>query len=80
MVRLCVAYILSRQPITVKGSPKRYRDYIYIDDVIDAYWWCLSNPKTFGRSYNVAVGKKVTLKGLIDAELTAFEHNPSSIR
>lgn len=77
MVSIYMAYILKNQPVTVKGSPKRYRDFVYVDDVVDAYMKCLNNPKTFGRIYNVAFGKKTTVKQLIDEELKAFGHNPS---
>ena len=76
MVSIFLAYILRKQDLIVKGSPDRYRDIIYIDDVIDAYMACLENPATFGKSYNVATGKKTTVGELIDAELRAFGYAP----
>lgn len=76
MVSIFLAYILRKQDLIVKGSPDRYRDIIYIDDVIDAYLTCLDNPATFGKSYNVATGKKTTVGELIDAELRAFGYAP----
>ena len=76
MVSIFLAYILRKQELLVKGSPDRYRDIIYIDDVIDAYMACLDNPETYGKSYNVATGKKTTVGGLIDAELRAFGYAP----
>ena len=76
MVSIFLAYILRKQELIVKGSPDRYRDIIYIDDVIDAYMACLDNPATFGKSYNVATGKKTTVGELIEAELRAFGYGP----
>ena len=76
MVSIFLAYILRKQDIIVKGVPERYRDIIYIDDVIDAYMACLDNPATFGKAYNVATGKKTTVGELIDAELRAFGYAP----
>ena len=76
MVSIFLAYILKKQEIIVKGTPDRYRDIIYIDDVIDAYMACLDNPATYGRAYNVATGRKTTVGELIDAELRAFGYKP----
>jgi len=78
MVSIYMAYILKKQEILVKGSPRRYRDFIYIDDVIEAYMKCLDNTSTFGKSYNVASGTKTHVQDLLDAELEAFGYNPSS--
>jgi len=77
MVSIYMAYIVKGQPVLVKGSPKRFRDIVYIDDVIEAYMKCWNNPKTFGKVYNVATGKKTTVKELLKAELKAFGYNPA---
>ena len=76
MVSIFMAYILKKQDIVVKGAPDRYRDIIYIDDVIDAYLACLDNPATYGKAYNVATGRKTTVGELIAAELRAFGYGP----
>jgi UDP-glucose 4-epimerase len=39
---------------------------------------CLDNPATFGKTYNVASGKKIYVRDLLHAELKAFEYNPLS--
>lgn len=76
MVSIYMAYILKNVEIPVKGSPDRYRDFIYVDDVIDAYLACLDNPKTFGKSFNLASGAKTHVHELIRAELVAFGLDP----
>ena len=76
MVSIFLAYILRKQDLIVKGTPDRYRDIIYIDDVIDAYMACLDNPATFGQSYNVGTGRRTTVGELIDTELRAFSYAP----
>lgn len=75
MVSIFLAFILRGQELVVKGSPDRYRDIIYIDDVIDAYLACLDSPVTHGRAYNVGTGKRTTVGELVDAELAAFGHS-----
>ena len=78
MVSIYMAYILKNEPVTVKGSPDRYRDLVYIDDVVMAYMKCLDNKKTFGKSYNVGSGRKTTVRELVHAELAAFGYDPAA--
>lgn len=77
MVSIYMAYILKKQEILVKGSTARYRDIIYIDDVIEAYMRCLDDPQAFGKTYNVATGIKTHVRDLLDAELKVFRYAPS---
>jgi UDP-glucose 4-epimerase len=76
MVSIYMAFILKGHELVVKGSPERYRDIVFIDDVVDAYMACLDNPTTYGQSYNVGTGRKTTVAELIDAELQAFGLRP----
>jgi len=77
MVSIYMAYILKNEPILVKGSADRYRDLVYIDDVVNAYMGCLENPNTYGKSYNVASGIRTTVGELLSEELKAFGQKPS---
>lgn len=76
MVSIYMAYILKGEEILVKGSPNRYRDLVYIDDVIDAYMMCLNNPSSFGKVYNVASGIRTHVRDLLSAEISAFGYDP----
>ena len=78
MVSIYLSFLLRGQELVVKGPPERYRDIIYIDDVVDAYLACLDNPTTHGKSYNVGTGRKTTVGELVEAELAAFGHTRSS--
>lgn len=77
MVSIYMAYILKGEELLVKGSPDRFRDLVYIDDVINAYVMCLNNPKSYGKAYNVASGERTHVKELLNAELKAFGYDPS---
>jgi len=76
MVSIFMAYILKNERILVKGSPDRYRDFIYIDDVIDAYMGCLDNPASFGKTYNIASGIRTNIRELLYEELKALDYDP----
>jgi UDP-glucose 4-epimerase len=78
MVSIYMAYILKKEEILIKGSPDRYRDFIYIDDVINAYMGCLENPKSYSKTYNVGTGVKTTVKELLDVEIKAFGYDINS--
>lgn len=72
MVSIYMAYLLKGEPVLVKGSGKRFRDFVYIDDVVDAWMTALDNPKSFGKIYNLGSGKKTLVEELIRAEIKAF--------
>jgi UDP-glucose 4-epimerase len=72
MVSIYMAYILKNQPIHVKGSKERFRDFTYIDDVVDGWMTVLDKPKTFGGIYNLAGGEKTTVGVLVEKEIKAF--------
>lgn len=50
--------------IKVKGSTKRFRDFIYIDDVVDAWYKMAKDKKNYNKIYNLGSGKKTTLDNL----------------
>jgi len=65
MVSIYLAQALSRRKILVKGSLNRFRDFIYIDDVIDIWLKsCIGNFKNF--SLNIGSGKKTYVKSVLE--------------
>lgn len=77
MVSIYLAYLAKDEPITVKGSLDRFRDYVYIDDVVDAWIACLGNPDCHGRVYNLGTGTKTLVKELLPQLITAWGQDPS---
>lgn len=76
MVSIFLAYLLKRKPIHVKGSKERFRDFIYIDDVVNAWLLALNNPVTYGKTYNLATGKKTLIGTLVEEEIRSFGFDP----
>ena len=78
IVSIFLAYLLNGEEIWVKGSGDRFRDFVYIDDVVDA--WCLSleNPNTYGKTYNLAMGGKTLVRTLVKKEIALFGKNPET--
>ncbi len=65
IVSIFLDLIRNKNNIDVNGSLKRFRDLIYIDDVIKALILTLKDKKNFNQIYNVGTGKKTTVKKLI---------------
>ncbi len=57
------------------GDPTPMRDFIYVDDHVDAYLTCLNNSKAKGEVFNFCTGRDISIKGLIEliSKLTGFK-------
>lgn len=76
MVSIFLAYLLSGQELLVRGSMDRYRDFIYIDDLVSGWLAALDNPASWGKTYNLAAGSPTRVKELIRGLLRAFDKDP----
>ena len=65
MVSIYMYYFMKDKPVIVKGSKDRFRDFTYIDDIVDAWVKAIDAPKTYGKKYNLAAGKKTTVEKLL---------------
>lgn len=72
MVSIYLAYLLSGAPVPVTGSLERFRDIIYIDDVVDAWQAAVERPATPSMVYNLGAGRPVTVRELLAYEIEAL--------
>jgi nucleoside-diphosphate-sugar epimerase len=47
---------MENKPITIFGEGKQLRDYIYVDDIVDAFLQATANPKSSGEIINLGSG------------------------
>jgi len=66
MVSIYLSYFMKNIPVLVKGDKKRFRDFIYIDDVVDVWIQSIDLEISFGKAYNLATGKKTTVEVLLN--------------
>lgn len=71
MVSIFMSYIAKNAPIHVRGSKDRFRDFIYVDDVVDAFLHSLDTNAS-GKIYNVCTGIKTHVWELLDGIVAAF--------
>lgn len=66
MLSIFLTQALKTKKVIVKGSSDRFRDFVYIEDVVNAFIKCEKEPKSFGKIYNVASSRKTTVRQLLE--------------
>ncbi len=77
MASIYMSYVARKEPILVRGSQDRFRDFSYVDDVTDAFYRCLDE-RAVGKIYNVASGRKTYVRDIIEIIIKAFGADPAS--
>lgn len=78
MVSIYLAYVLQGPYVLVKGSLDRFRDFVYIDDVVDGWLAAVDNPKSRGKVYNLASGRKTLVRELLPELIRAWGDDPET--
>ena len=66
MVSIYLASLLKKSKIVVKGSLNRFRDLIYIDDVVEIWIEALKNKKMQNRIINLGTGQKIKVIKMLE--------------
>jgi len=77
MVSIYLAYVAGGLPILVRGSRERFRDFVFIEDMVDAWIAALDAPVAFGKIYNLGTGRRTTVAELLETLLRAWGLDPS---
>ena len=73
IVSIYLSYIKDGNYLPVKGSLKRFRDLIYLDDVVSAWILCLKNNKIKNQIFNLGSGKKTYIRDLINEIIKIYD-------
>lgn len=65
MVSIYVAQALATGRIEVKGSLERFRDFIFIDDVVEAWFRATTQSSALCKTFNLGTGVKTTVQNLL---------------
>jgi UDP-glucose 4-epimerase len=65
VISLIMESFKNKQNFSVFGNGEQSRDFIYVDDVVEALEVVASSKNTYGEVYNIGTGEKVTLNRLI---------------
>lgn len=72
-----LAYLLRGEPVMVKGSFERARDFVFIDDVVDAWVRAIDRPITGSPIYNLGSGVLTTVRELLRQLILAVGEDPN---
>lgn len=75
MASIYMAQLINQNSIHVMGSGDRFRDFIYIDDVVEAFISCLKYKQSYNEIINVGTGIKTSVKNLINSLLDTSKKN-----
>jgi UDP-glucose 4-epimerase len=64
--------LLRGEPLTIFGDGEQSRDFVYVDDVADAWLKALTNPASYGRVFNLGSGRETSINRLADLTLAAL--------
>jgi len=76
MVSIYLAQIFKNGFVEMKGSIDRYRDFIYIDDVVKSFMNCLVYEDSKNEIINIATGRKTKVGELVDLCFQLCEKKP----
>ncbi|MDC1054633.1 GDP-mannose 4,6-dehydratase [Alphaproteobacteria bacterium] len=79
MLSIYLSYLINNQNLIVKGSLSRYRDFIYIEDLINVFK-ILIEKKLNNKTYNIGTGKKTTVRKLINLLIKYLEIEKKNIK
>ncbi len=72
MVSIFIAQMFDNGLIHVKGSPERFRDFIYIDDVVDSFVNAIDCVASYGEAINIATGIKTSVGELLGSIVRSY--------
>jgi UDP-glucose 4-epimerase len=70
--------LLRGEPLTIFGDGEQSRDFVYIDDIVDAWVGALGNPAAYGGTFNLGSGRRLSINQLADHVLAAFDRPRAS--
>jgi UDP-glucose 4-epimerase len=72
--------LVNGDPVVVYGDGEQTRDYVYVDDVVEAFVASSSAAGASGRRINIGTGRETSVLGLYQAlrEVTGFGPEPRS--
>jgi nucleoside-diphosphate-sugar epimerase len=82
VISIFISRLMDNMPPTINGDGEQTRDFVYINDVVEANILAMNSKTGFGEAFNVATGKNISinqiadiLKGLMNKENLGNIHN-----
>lgn len=79
MISIYMSQALKNGSIYVKGDKDRFRDMVFIDDVVNAFWLATFKAKSGYSCYNVCTGVKTTVETAVNSIVSLIGKNISVV-
>ena len=73
LVSIYLSMLLNNKPFIIKGSLKRVRDLIHIDDVVSSIEAILNSQNSNNQIFNICNGKGISIKKLSEILINHFD-------
>ena len=73
-----IGNVLRGEPITIFGDGEQTRDFIYIQDVVDAWIAAIDNPQAYGQVFNLGSGTRRSINDLAHLVITSLRQAPGN--
>lgn len=72
MVSIYLSFVLNGEDLLIKGPLDRFRDFVYIEDLVEAWMAAVNDPTTFGETYNLCRNERIEVKDLVETILKCY--------
>ena len=66
-----IGNVLREEPIIIHSDGEQTRDFVYIQDVVNAWVDSIEEPSTYGQFMNIGCGESISINRLVDSVLAA---------
>jgi UDP-glucose 4-epimerase len=78
VVGIFIGNVLRGEPIVIHGDGSQSRDFVHIDDVVDAWVTAWLEPEAYNKVFNLGTGSGYSIKQLAEAVIRAVGRSPES--
>lgn len=73
VVAIFIADVMRGEPCVVHSDGEQSRDFVAIEDVVEAWMTARDEPQAFGEAFNLGSGSRRSINQLVDAVLASFD-------
>jgi UDP-glucose 4-epimerase len=70
-----IGNVLRQEPIVIYGDGRQSRDFVFIDDVVDAWLAAWQNRSSYNQVFNLGIGHDCTINHLVDLILDSQDQS-----
>lgn len=73
-----IGNVLREEPVNIFGDGEQSRDFVYIDDVVNAWVTAWQSPAAHGQVFNLGIGQGHSVHAVVQTVAAALGHGPAA--